>query len=186
MYHSIHYLDAIRYVLGKKPVGVYADGARFPGQKGVRGETRTTIQLIFEGDVRGLVYDNHNAVTEQDDWFATFRFDGTEGVVKGTNGALYDYPRGREDTAALYSRLLDPHGWHAPELEGRWFPHAFIGPMGELMRAIEEDREPENSVEDNLVTMQTVFAAYRSMKERRVVMLSEIADGAGPGENGQD
>lgn len=174
MYHSIHYLDAIRYVLGKQLLGVYADGVRFPNQQGVKGETRTTIQLLFEGETRGLVYDNHTSIAEQDDWFATFRFDGTEGVVKGTNGALYNYPHGKEDTAALYSRRLTPHGWYAPELEGRWFPHAFMGPMGELMRAIEEEREPDNSVEDNLITMQTVFAAYRSMRERRVVALSEI------------
>jgi len=176
MYHSIHYLDSIRYVLGRKPVSVYADGVRFPGQTSIKGETRTTLHLRYEGDMRGLVSDNHNSVTGQEDWFATFRFDGTEGVVKGTNGVLYNYPAGRADTIALYSHRLDPKGWYEPKLEGRWFPHAFIGTMGELMRAIEEDREPENSTRDNLITMQAVFAAYRSMAEGRIVTLKEIAE----------
>ena len=174
MYHSIHYLDAIRYVLGSSPKAIFADGASYPGATAVRGETRTTIQMLYEDDTRGLVYDNHTNFIEQSDWFATFRFDGTEGVVKGTNGALYNYPVGQEDTVALYSKNLQPRGWYAPKLEGRWFPHAFMGTMGELMRAIEEEREPENSVEDNLITMQTVFAAYRSMELGRIVALEEI------------
>ncbi|WP_079909255.1 Gfo/Idh/MocA family protein [Paenibacillus sp. 32352] len=177
MYHSIHYLDSARYVLGLRPEYVYADGARFPGQP-YRGETRTMIHLKFPGEARGLIHDNHNNGMPQDDWYATFRFEGTEGVVKGTNGALYNYPSGRGDTLALYSNKLQRGCIYAPQLEGRWFPHAFMGTMGELMRAIEEDRQPENSIEDNLITLQTVFAAYRSMAENRPVYLQEIREQA--------
>jgi predicted dehydrogenase len=173
MYHSIHYLDSIRYVLGMKPESVYADGARFPGQV-CKGETRTLIHFKFPGETRGLVYDNHNNINPQDDWYAMFRFEGTEGSIQGTNGALYNYPVGREDTISFYSRLLEAGRRYAPPLEGRWFPHAFMGSMGELMRAIEENREPDNSVADNLITMQMVFASYRSMSENRPVFLSEF------------
>ncbi|MGG4032936.1 Gfo/Idh/MocA family oxidoreductase [Paenibacillus cisolokensis] len=173
MYHSIHYLDAIRYVMGMDPEYVYADGARWPGQP-YKGETRTLIHLKFPGEARGLVHDSHNNRQPQDDWYATFRFEGTEGAVGGTNGALYNYPEGREDTLRFYSRKLVPDRPYEPALEGRWFPHAFMGPMGELMLAVQEDREPENSVRDNLVTMRTVFAAYRSMAENRPVDLHEI------------
>lgn len=177
MYHSIHYLDAIRYVLGMTPEYVYADGAKYPGQT-YAGETRTMIHLKFPGVVRGLIHDSHNNRMPQDDWYATFRFEGTEGVVKGTNGALYNYPNGREDTIVLYSERLEPGCLYTPTLEGRWFPHAFMGTMGELMRAIEEDREPVNSLSDNLLTLQTVFAAYKSMAENRPVYLEEIAASA--------
>ncbi|WP_282935308.1 Gfo/Idh/MocA family oxidoreductase [Paenibacillus sp. RC67] len=175
MYHSIHYLDSVRYVLGLQPEYVYADGARLPGQP-YRGETRTMIHLKFPGETRALIHDNHNNGMPQDDWYATFRFEGTEGTVKGTNGALYDYPSGREDTLSLYSNRLQRGCMYTPQLEGRWFPHAFMGTMGELMRAIEEDREPENSIKDNLITLQTVFAAYRSMAENRPVYLQEIIE----------
>jgi predicted dehydrogenase len=175
MYHSIHYLDAIRFIAGQPPEYIYADGARFPDQ-GCIGETRTLMHLKFPGNMRGLVHDNHNNICGQDDWYATFRFEGTEGVAKGTNGALYNYPVGREDTLQFTSKLLDAGMWYTPSLTGRWFPHAFMGTMGELMCAIEENREPENSVEDNLYTMQTVYAAYRSMEENRPVTLKEIAE----------
>lgn len=172
IYHSIHYLDAIRYVIGQSPEYVYADGSRFPGQVSV-GETRTLIHMKFPGETRGLVHDNHNNIASRDDWYATFRFDGTEGIAKGTNGALYNYPTGREDTLQFMSRKISPSVWISPQLEGRWFPHAFMGTMGELLRAIEEGREPENSVQDNLDTIRMVFASYRSMEENRPVRLDE-------------
>ncbi|WP_256761880.1 Gfo/Idh/MocA family protein [Cohnella sp. WQ 127256] len=173
MYHSIHYIDAIRSLLGT-PEYVYADGAKFPGQV-CKGETRTLIHLKFPGDtLRGLIHDNHNHIAGQEDWYATFRFEGTEGIIKGTNGALYNYPVGQEDTLSFLSKQIDPTCWLTPQLEGRWFPHAFLGTMGELLCAVEEDREPENSVQDNLLTLQTLFAAIRSMEENRPVWLKEI------------
>ena len=172
MYHSIHYLDSIRFLFGT-PEYIYADGAKFPNQK-AKGESRTLIHMKFPGETRGLIHDNHNNWAGEDDWYATFRFEGTEGVIKGTNGALYNYPSGREDTLTFKSKKLEPNYWFTPKLEGKWFPHAFMGTMGELLRAIEENREPENSIEDNLITLKMLFATYLSMKENRPVWLEEI------------
>jgi predicted dehydrogenase len=172
LYHSIHYMDALRYLLGT-PEMVFADAARFPGQPW-EAATRTTTLFWFAGDLRGLIVDNHNNIAAEDDWYATFRFEGRDGTVKGTFGALYNYPTGREDTLSFFSRRLSHDYWFSPHLEGRWFPHAFMGSMGELMRAVEEEREPENSVADNLATLRMVFGAMRSVAERRVVRLDEI------------
>ncbi|WP_078544701.1 Gfo/Idh/MocA family protein [Litchfieldia alkalitelluris] len=172
MYHSIHYMDSIRFLYGT-PEYIYADGARYPGQQ-VKGETRTMIHMKFPNDTRGHIHDNHNNWANQEDWYATFRFEGTDGIIKGTNGALYNYPVGKEDTLSFISKKIDPSYWFTPKLSGKWFPHAFMGTMGELMRAIEEDTQPENSVEDNIKTLQMVFAAYQSMKENRPVFVDSI------------
>lgn len=172
MYHSIHYMDSIRFLYGT-PEYIYADGAKFPGQK-VKGETRTMIHMKFPGEVRGLIYDTHNNQFTQDDWYAVYRFDGTEGVIKGENGALYNYPIGREDSLTFTSNVIQKGTWITPKLEGQWFPDAFIGTMGELMNAILNNLQPENSAEDNLKTLQMVYAAYQSMKENRPVYLEEI------------
>lgn len=173
MYHSIHYLDSIRFLFGT-PEYIYADGARFPGQRTI-GETRTMLHLKFPGEARALIHDNHNHIAGEEDWHATFRFEGTQGIIKGTNGSLYNYPIGREDTLQFHSKWIHPDYWFTPQLHGKWFPDAFLGTMSELLRAIEEEREPENSVADNLETMQLVFAAYRSMQHNRPVTLQEIA-----------
>ncbi|MFC0211156.1 Gfo/Idh/MocA family protein [Paenibacillus chartarius] len=176
MYHSIHYIDSIRFLFGE-PEYVYADGARFPGQQCI-GETRTLLHIKFPGEARGLIHDNHNHIGGEDDWYATFRFEGTEGIVKGTNGSLYNYPVGREDTLSFYTKAVHEDYWFTPRLHGKWFPHAFMGTMGELLLAIEQDRQPENSVTDNLRTLQMVFGAYVSWNENRPVTLKEIADTA--------
>jgi predicted dehydrogenase len=65
--------------------------------------------------------------------------------------------------------------WERPRWEERWFPQAFAGTMGQLMRAIQEDAEPAISGRTTLGTMALVEAAYRSASEGRAVSPSEIS-----------
>jgi predicted dehydrogenase len=55
------------------------------------------------------------------------------------------------------------------ELEGEWFDDGFRGTMGELLCAIEEDREPFNSARNNLDTLAAVFAVIGSADSGQVV-----------------
>jgi hypothetical protein len=63
--------------------------------------------------------------------------------------------------------------WERPRWEERWFPQAFKGTMGQLMRAIQENAEPAISGRTTLGTMALVEAAYRSGSEGRAVPLAE-------------
>ena len=54
-------------------------------------------------------------------------------------------------------------------LVGRWFPDGFRGTMGELLRAIEEDREPYNSARHNLESLALCFAAVASAETGKPV-----------------
>lgn len=171
MYHSIHYIDALRYICGM-PEHVYAESAKWPGQI-AKGESRTMIHLRWNDQHWGGVRDNHNNIApDMEDWWATFRFEGTKGTAKGTNGALYNYPNGTNDTLSFFSKDIDEKTWITPTLEGKWFPDAFIGSMGELLSAIEEDREPENSVQDGVETIRLVEAIYQSMDEQKKILLT--------------
>ena len=111
--------------------------------------------------------------TWQDDPYAIFRFEGAEGVIKGTIGLMYNYPTGRPDTLEFMSKR-NPGFWFSARLDSMWIPDAFVGPMASLMRSIENDSEPETSGRDNLRTLQVVFAEYRSMAEKRAVRPEEI------------
>lgn len=53
-------------------------------------------------------------------------------------------------------------------------PDAFIGTMANLMCAIEENRPPEISAEDNLGTLACIEACYLSIQQERTVYLNEI------------
>lgn len=159
MFHSIHFLDAIRSILGQ-PERVFCTGSRRPGQDPV-GETRSMITLMYPGELRVLLHVTHENLTGER--HATFRLDGTEGTLRGTLGLLYDYPHGRPDTLEVFSTALPTDGWLPYPVTGRWLPDAFAGPMKGLLAAIAEEGEAPTSGEDNLETLRLVHALYRSM-----------------------
>ena len=170
MFHSIHYLDSLRYLFGD-PTRVSAAHARYPSQEAL-GETKTSTLLEYESGLHILVDVNH--MNWSDDAFAAFRFLGTDGIIKGTIGLLYDYPHGRVDTLE-YQANAEPRQWHTAPLATRWIPDAFIGPMASLMEAIQTGGEPLTNGADNLKTLRVVHAAYRSAEEHRAVAPNEIA-----------
>jgi predicted dehydrogenase len=165
MFHSIHYVDAIRAVLGD-PVRVFATGSRTPGQT-PHAETRTISTLIFEGDVRAVVHVTHE--NRSRDAEALFRIDGSEGSIKGTLGLLYDYPNGRPDTLEVFSRSVPTDGWLPYPVTGRWLPDAFAGPMASLLRAIATGEPPATSAADNVRTVELVHALYESIDSGEAV-----------------
>ncbi len=65
--------------------------------------------------------------------------------------------------------------WITPRWNEAWFPDAFQGPMSEVMNAISSGKEPPTSGADNLKTMAVIEAGYRSLRERRAVLISEIS-----------
>ena len=58
-------------------------------------------------------------------------------------------------------------------LDGVWFDDGFAGAMGELLCAIEEDREPENSARRNLPSLELCFAAVASADAGTPVVVGE-------------
>ncbi len=128
--------------------------------------------LDYAHGLQVLIAVNHH--DESPDSYATFRFLGTEGIIKGTIGLMYDYPTGRPDTFEIHRHEDQPGDWQVIALEGLWIPDAFIGPMASLMEAIQTDGTPMTDAADNLNTLRVVEAAYRSATENRSVQPGEI------------
>ena len=169
-YHSIHYIDAMRSILGD-PIWITSRHARNPLQGEIVGETKTITVMDYDNDLQVLIADNH--YNHSDDYFAVFRFIGTEGHITGTLGAMYNYPDGRPDTLQWSSTRYYPEKRFEAKLEGKWIPDAFIGPTASLMQAIQEDGVPETDGHDNLQTLRVVEAAYLSAAENRSVNIDE-------------
>ncbi len=166
LYHSIHYLDSIRFITGKEPVSLYCDGTTQPGYDAA-GETRILLHLVFEECLRATVRTNHHAAYGLEGQRAEFRVDGTRGVAIRTIGLLMDYPKGVADA---FSYKTEGAEWRQVDFAESWFPDAFVGPVSSLMRAMTGEIErPETGVRDNLKTLGLVFGAYESMHEGRVV-----------------
>jgi hypothetical protein len=127
--------------------------------------------LEYANGLRAIGLDNcYTWVDHNIQW----RVEGTEGVAKGTIG-WPDYPAGSPSTIEWTTREADGE-WQRPRWEERWFPQAFKGTMGQLMRAVQEDAEPAISGRTTLGTMTLVEAAYRAAEQGRSVELKEIRD----------
>ena len=158
--HSIHYLDLIRSLVGD-PAGVFARTMRDPRAPDY-AQTRTSAILDYGQDLRVLVNTNHNHRGGNDFQVARFRFEGSEGSMFVKLGVLYDYPNGAKDEL-----WFCPNGgdWVSVDLQGSWFPDAFIGVMSNLQRfASGEDDVLHTRVEDAFRTMALVEACYEANK----------------------
>jgi len=173
LFNTIHLVDSFRFLFGT-PARVYARGGRAPNSPG-RGETQLFLSLEYDADFIGWIHDHHQNSTP--DRYAQVRCEGTKGVAKGTIGIWENYPVGQPDKFELWSEQWSPASWHRPDIRGGWIPDAFQGPMADLMWAIEEDRSPVVSVEDNAKTLATVFAAIESMTHGGVVALDRFKFG---------
>jgi predicted dehydrogenase len=171
LYHSIHYLDVIRSVLGD-PEWVTSIHGRYPEEPQVVGETVTTTVLEYPDGLQVVIEMNHD--DHHGTPVGTFEFVGTAGALDGTIGQVYDPPHGRLDTLTLRRSGLAPMAF---DFDRRWFPDAFLGPMSDLMDAIATSRAPTTSGRDNLRTLALVFGAYRSAAERRSVLVEDLLSG---------
>ncbi len=162
--HSIHFLDAIRFLLGE-PRLVTAWGRRSPGQI-VAGETITVTVMEFDHTLAILTV-NHNDPAPRHA-VGVLRLTGPQCAIEGRIG-LYSkpgFPIDEPDRLAFGTG--DRYGDLVP-LPGSWFPGAFAGPMGNLLEAIDSGKNPLTNVRDNLRTMALVEAAYESMQSQRPV-----------------
>jgi predicted dehydrogenase len=158
-YHSIHYLDSVRALLGT-PDTVFCAAARRPGQVAA-GETRTMSTLVYDRGPRAALHVNHENIAG--DYEARFRVDGSEGSIRGTIGLLYDYPYGRPDSLDVWSRVLPTDGWLPYPVTTRWIPDAFAGPMRALLESVATGEPAPTDARDNLHTLALLEALYRSV-----------------------
>jgi predicted dehydrogenase len=173
LYHSIHYVDLVRNLLGN-PLSVYAKTTKHLSMPEL-ASVRSNIIMDYGNMVRANILTNHchNYGTPKQQSY--IKIEGSKGAVKINFGALIDYPRGSADS---FDYILMEDGnkpeWKEMKIEGSWFPHAFIGTMSQVMLAAEGTiAQADNSVEDCIYTMACVEAAYLS-SEKGGVRLADL------------
>lgn len=164
---SIHHLDVFRYWFGE-PESITAITTKFPGQE-YKSDTIALYTLQYQSGLLASACDDGFTWSDPDDMRADFRIEGTGGIVKGRYGWTHGLPDIIE-----YMPKEKPGYWYKPVIERKWFPDAFEGTMGDLLMAIDENRQPEISGKDNLATMKLIDAAYLSAREKRAVRPEEI------------
>jgi predicted dehydrogenase len=149
--YLMHWIDITRTWLDPaEVVSARATDSRVPGQPAAsRNPWSATIALGCDtGATAGLRIVGDARATHPS---CPFWIHGTEGTLRGS--VLIGSDR----------LALDRDGEvHELPLRGQWFVDGFAGTMGELMCAIAEDREPENSATHAATSVRIMLAARDS------------------------
>ena len=116
--------------------------------------------MEYEGAQASLVFDGDT----QHGWLDSTFIAGSKGTLSSCG---QDIDR-QQVTLSIGDHRI------CPELEGHWFPDGFHGTMAELLRAIEEDRQPDNSAHNNLPSLALCFAAVASAEQREPVVPATV------------
>ena len=154
---AIHWFDAVTAFFGDaRPKRVSATVAYAPDQP-VKPPLIASSLVTYDQGIATLSFNGWSPFAPQE----TIVIAGSAGTLRAS-GSTCAIPTVELTTAAGMARA---------ELTGSWFPDGFRGAMGELLCAIEEDREPENGAAENLRSLAVCFGAIKSADEGRVVVL---------------
>lgn len=158
--YAIHWFDFLTTLMGDvRPQRVYASA------------TSTSYQQVQPALLA-------QALVEYDHAQATLAFDANvqhgswdRTLIAGSRGVVRSAGRSSKDQRV---DVITDQGTFSPVLRGTWFPDGFHGTMGELLRAIETDREPSISARKNLRSLELCFAAVASSVQHEPVVPGTI------------
>lgn len=154
---AIHWFDITACMMGEqKPSSIFASAVHHNGQVYNPPALASVIINYPQTQVR-MSFNAHCTRGEEDVTTVV----GTKGTLRSRGSGLNDQP------------IMELHlnkGSVSVPLKGSWFESGFQGTMGELLGAIEEDREPYHSAYNNLKTLELCLAAQRSVKESRLIL----------------
>jgi len=157
---AIHWFDILTCIMGDRPArSVYASIAKSPTQQ-VRPPLLAQVLIEYDAAQASLVFDGDTRFGPRDSTYVT----GSLGTITSTGPDL----RHQKVT------LTTAEGRASPRLSGAWFSDGFHGTMGELLLAVEEDRQPLNSGRDNLKSLALCFAAVASAERHRPVVPGSV------------
>jgi len=163
VYHSVHYVDLFRSFLGE-PRSVYARTYAHPALPQL-ASVSSSILLDYPDPVRATITTNHMHRFGAKHQESYLKWEGARGAIKARVGLLMNYPHGVGDTFE-YCQLDErgqPGEWISEQLEGSWFPEAFVGSMAQVQRHKEGSlAQMPTDVADVIHTMEVVEAAYAS------------------------
>jgi predicted dehydrogenase len=158
--YLLHWVDISRTWLADgragQVVSVQAVDSRVPGQPPeTRNPWSANLHLgTTTGATAAVRITGNNVAAEPG---CPFWVHGTTGTLRGS--VLFDSDRLEVD---------DGNTRHVVPLSGAWFVDGFAAAMGELMCAVAEDRQPENSAADAAESVRLVLAARRSADQHGV------------------
>lgn len=151
---GVHWFDFLASLIGNRATSVYATRTHAAGQH-AKPPLLAQALVEFDGGQASLVFDGSTPFGPQDRTYVA----GTKGSLTGIG----------PDLGQQTVELTTEAGIATPALSGSWFNDGFAGTMGELLCAIEDNREPLNGARANLQSLALTFAAIASSHRARSV-----------------
>ncbi len=159
---AIHWFDIVSCVFGeRRPTQVFARVGHALGQE-LDPPLSAGALVGFDGGQASLVFHAATKFSPAETTVVT----GTKGTFRSTG------PVCANDRVTLTTA----DGQAEVPLNGAWFNDGFAGAMGELLCAIEENREPANSARENLRSLELCFAAIASADRGQPVKPGDVLD----------
>jgi predicted dehydrogenase len=159
----VHHFDLMRYVLQSDPIAVQA--ITWNHSWGWhKGDAAHAIVFEFPNNLHATHVSCGCAVGSKTSWNGDWRIEGRGGSIDWDSTGTWHSHLHRTD------EKIDRQ-----KIEHLNVPSGEQAMMDEFFAAIDNNREPECSAQDNLKSLAMVFAAIQSTKEKRRVELSELA-----------
>ncbi len=163
-----HILDYVLWAYGELPETVYAQG--YSHNANWEGEDEVAISLKFSGDRMANVLMSFNAGSQPTD-------DESQSGKRiwSTNNSIYErYVIGSKGMLRLHDE--DELFWNGEKMDCQQAKGVtnFERQLEEFVHAVLQSRRPIASGEEILGVMRVIDSCYESMKDNRVVHLSEI------------
>ena len=157
---AVHWFDiAAAFMEGQKPISVYASTVGYQEQVYQPPALASCIINYEQAQVR-MAFNAHAKLGEEDVTTVV----GTAGTLRSRGPGLNEQP---------VMEIFLKAGEVKVPIEGSWFESGFKGTMGELLCAIEEDREPSHGAEENLKSLELCFAALESADKNKIVLFDK-------------
>ncbi len=158
----VHHFDLMRYVLNADPIAVQA--ITWNHSWGWHaGDAAHAIVFEFPNNLHATHVSCGCAVGSKTSWNGDWRIEGAGGSIDWDSaGTWHSYLHRTKEKV------------DRQPIEHLSVPGSEQAMLDEFFAAIDQNREPECSAQDNLKSLAMVFAAIKSAKEKRRVELGEL------------
>jgi len=157
MDHTVHVADVLRWMLGREFTKVYCEGGNLLHKKTLKTDDLGSLHLEMEGGIQI----SHIASWSRPKSFPTWG-DVTMEII-GTKGVM---------NLDAFNQKLNVYDDATMRTEWAfWGDSPDLGLVRDFVDAVRERRAPSVTGEDGLRAVEVTVAAYRSMKQKKMVAI---------------
>lgn len=168
---AVHYIDLLRWLVGKEAKKVYALGTNIIRQVKIAEYPFAIIMVDFGDDVIGRT--DVSWISKGSKIIDRGRVEGTQGcVLINWDKPVAVYTEKFDEIMSFFPSNIVKQGWYYPEINYKSVISGFERNMRLFIESLKTNTEPPSSGRDNLNTLRIVFAAIESLKTNKVVEIN--------------